>query len=338
MIKNLELLERLLKQQEEDTFLFILNCCLKLGIAPITDNKNYIYIEDKKAAVCLVSHIDTVRDTTDEPVTLITYNKNVIRNSNGVLGADDRVGVYLMLSNLLYNTSSRVSYLFTTGEESGCLGAKQFIKDIKKIPDKLQIFIELDRQGIYNYVCYHESIKEINTWLRGFGFHEEAGSCSDITYLCAAYDVPGVNISVGYFKQHRSDEYIYLPYLSEIESVLLPKLMQGTGKRYEIPAPPKTQTYFTKNNWFYDKNDFFYKDDDIDDTDDTLSDADGAFILLEELFYYELLNADFTCIHCNKDHTKIKPCKRFIRDLKSNGYYEEWKEFYPVSDGGLWID
>jgi len=321
-LNNIELLERLLRQEEKEAFLFILNCCLKLNIQPVTDCKNYIYIEDREAAVCLVSHIDTVRSATDEPVFLKKHNNTLIRNGSGILGADDRVGAYLMLSNLIYGSKKvPVSYLFTTGEEIGCTGAKQFIKDIKDMPKKLQVFIELDRQGIYNYVCYHEPVKEIDEWLTGQGFHEEVGSCSDILHLCEAYQVPGVNIAVGYFQQHTKNEYLYLPYMDEVEKIILPKLLTGPGRRYKIPPTPKL-SFNAGSSWFYDKKSYNFHDD-ADDMPDDL------FCFLEELYFYNLLDADYTCKYCGADHTEKRPCKNFKKHLKASGYLEDWYSFFP---------
>ena len=95
-----------------------------------TDDDNYIFAVPKKASnhIMLVSHMDTVKRG---KVKLIE-NNGIVTNAHGVLGADDRAGVFAILeiANKCIKGGQPLPYLlFTNYEECGGLGVKQFCKD-----------------------------------------------------------------------------------------------------------------------------------------------------------------------------------------------------------------
>jgi len=160
----------------------------------------YLYLHGTGNPLCLVAHLDTVRGTDK----LHPYVVNsIMRNKGGVLGADDRAGVYSLYRLLEICAEDGVpfpSVLLTFGEECGGIGVKQFIADFNKPPADTTMFIELDRQGANEYVYYSGSLPaEIRSYVESWGFVEAHGSYSDITDLTAAYHVPSVNLSGGYY-------------------------------------------------------------------------------------------------------------------------------------------
>ena len=79
--------------------------------------------------ILLNTHLDTVREFESDRE--IIKNGNIWSSSNGILGADDRAGVAVVLHlaqhlNLTSTPfSGKVKYIFTVEEESGLVGARQ---------------------------------------------------------------------------------------------------------------------------------------------------------------------------------------------------------------------
>jgi hypothetical protein len=57
--------------------------------------------------------------------------------------------------------------------------------------------------------------QKFKDYVCGFGFQEQTGIYSDISFLCPAWDIAGVNLSVGYFYEHTEKECLNLEYLEE---------------------------------------------------------------------------------------------------------------------------
>lgn len=176
----------------------------------VTDGENYFYIPGN-TSLCMVAHIDTVRDKKKKVNLKVT--DNIISNKNGILGADDRAGVYLLLS--LYNRLPQrymPHFLFTNYEESGGTGVKAFCSMYPQL-ENINLFIEWDRQGADEYVTYVMVSKKIDEYIQSFGYIEGNGSYSDVYDLSAHYKIPSVNCSVGYYHQHTKKEFLVLDIL-----------------------------------------------------------------------------------------------------------------------------
>lgn len=164
----------------------------------IRHTDKYVYV-DRGHPICLVAHVDTVRHK--DKLELIEHN-GVIRNKHGVLGADDRAGVFALFQ--LADTGCNL--LFTNYEESGgkgaCLAASELaLKGVN-------LLVELDRKGCNEYVFYSYSLpKQVEKYIESFGYIQNYGSYSDIAEF---YRVPGVNLSIGYYNQHTSKESLHL--------------------------------------------------------------------------------------------------------------------------------
>lgn len=177
-----------------------------------TDNENYWFFERKNSKVCLVAHIDTVRRTDNIKIVEkypCIHAIDYITGNQSILGADDRAGVYACLKFLERND---VSVLFTNGEESGGTGVLKFIRDHKNsnIFNNTNIFIELDRRGKLEYVTYNPLPLSYSQIMFENGFERNQGTFSDIKYLTQHFDVPSVNISIGYNGEHTTHEYLNL--------------------------------------------------------------------------------------------------------------------------------
>lgn len=189
-------IEQVLTMTEEDIFrAAALIPCNKRTYKP----EHFMYI-DNGAPVCLVAHVDTLKRHGIEPMTC----RNVMINRLGLLGADDRAGVYAALK--LAHTGCNI--LLTDYEEQGGIGAQAAAQELQ-FPG-VRLFIELDRQGCNDYVYYSQTLPQaIKRYVESYGFVESYGSYSDISEL-EDFRIPAVNLSIGYYKQHTSKERLHL--------------------------------------------------------------------------------------------------------------------------------
>lgn len=180
----------------------------------VITTKDYI-VAVGDVPIALVAHMDTVFKT---PVSNLYYDskKEVLWSPEG-LGADDRAGVFAIIKIL--QDGYRPSVILTTDEERGGIGASKLSDKKCPIPN-LKYMIELDRRGQDDCVFYDCFNEDFIDYVEQFGFKEQWGSFSDISFLMDAWQICGVNLSVGYFDEHSVSETLHLKYLfNTIEKV-----------------------------------------------------------------------------------------------------------------------
>ena len=160
-------------------------------------------------AIALIAHCDTVGKT---PPKTVNNRNGILTNPDGILGADDRAGVAAILE-VVRGGSRPVIYL-TTGEEIGCIGAKELVKHTAYTPPEcVHALIQIDRQGGHDFVTYACDSPALDSWTTGHGFVKATGSCSDISQLAPAWKIAAANVSAGYYGQHGANETLVLPQL-----------------------------------------------------------------------------------------------------------------------------
>lgn len=152
----------------------------------------------------IVAHMDTVHTT---PVLDLLYDreKNLMWSPQGI-GADDRAGVYGMIEIL--RRGHRPTLILTTDEECGALGASALVRDYPQPPCELNFLIELDRRGSNDCVFYDCDNEDFEMYIENYGFKTAWGSFSDISYICPAWKIAGVNLSIGYYSEHTDKEIL----------------------------------------------------------------------------------------------------------------------------------
>jgi di/tripeptidase len=187
--------------------------------------------------IALVAHLDTLADYRTEFRFLEA--DGWIANANGILGADDRAGVYAILTILEECTGRDVdkpSVIFANHEETGCLGVKRFIRD-EVLSTGVKLFIELDRCGSDEYVAYMPNLpKAVAAYIEHFGYRRTQGTSSDIKHLTRAYGIPSVNVSVGYYRQHTMHERLNIRELFATIERVLAMLRTPIKKLYRAQA------------------------------------------------------------------------------------------------------
>lgn len=204
----------------------------EFGYKPISQ-KGFLYARGS-VPVLLVAHLDTVHQEKPE-IICFSENGRYLMSPQGI-GGDDRCGVYMILQ-ILQRVNCHV--LFCEDEETGGNGARAFTR--KQIKPEVHYIVELDRRGSNDAVFYGCDNPEFTDFVLGFGFEEQAGSFSDISVVAPHLETAAVNLSAGYYNEHRLHEYIdmsavqyniqRIAQMAKTDVVHFPYIRRKTGRR-----------------------------------------------------------------------------------------------------------
>lgn len=177
------------------------------------EDYNEMHYDDRTIHSDIINSIvvEDDEEEEEEEIKEIFYDsKQAVMWSPDGLGADDRAGVFMILT--LLRSGLRPSVLFTTDEEIGGIGAKQFALNYKKslVDSNIKYILELDRSGYQDCVFYDCDNPNFEEYINSFGFKTEIGTFSDISIICPAVGIAGVNLSVGYVYEHTLQEMLYV--------------------------------------------------------------------------------------------------------------------------------
>lgn len=206
---------------------------LRQGAHPL---ERFVYVPGaRKDRVLLIAHCDTVWDQNYRRIS----SRQILCEENGVLhgtfdglgiGADDRAGCAMLW--LLRNSGH--SLLILDGEEHGHFGANYLVREHKKLLRELnahRYLLQLDLWG--GRSCLYHGIpnrRRFCEMIEAWGFCEEhKKNGTDISYL--AKSACGANLSVGYHRFHRADEFLSLAEFEGVLAVLRTEL-EKPQKRY----------------------------------------------------------------------------------------------------------
>lgn len=183
------------------------------------------YIYARGQHVLLTAHMDTVHALPVKRVQTIAETDDIIVSSPQGIGGDDRCGIWVILDVLprLIADGIRPAVLFCEDEEIGGVGSGKFCRTeyIDELA-QLKYLIELDRKGNNDAVYYDDANTKFHKYIRQVtGYKEAHGSFSDISHLCPACGVSGVNLSVGYYNAHHTDEYVRVAEMAHTADVVV---------------------------------------------------------------------------------------------------------------------
>ena len=193
----------------------------------ITDAESEWMIAIGDIPVMLCAHLDTVFER--PPINIFTDKEKHVMWAPAGLGADDRAGVYAIMNLIL--DGYKPSILFTTGEERGCIGAIKLVNNYPECPVYgLKCLIQLDRRNNGESVYYSCKNTDFEGWINSYGFYTNLGTFTDISVLCPAWGIAGVNLSVGYYNEHTTQEYLKYNELEETINKVT-EMLQGISKQ-----------------------------------------------------------------------------------------------------------
>lgn len=202
--------------------------------------------------VLLMAHWDTVRTRhgklADEPVVIYEENGK-IENGSGILGADDRAGISMIL-DVIEQFENRPILLFTNFEEIGGHGMDKFLvsKLFDPFKDSINLTISCDRKGHNQYVMYYTNADDtLEEYMTRHGYVKEWGTWTDGAGLATEYKLPHVNVSYGGYLPHNASEFILVDsYVSGVDR--LASLIEDCNTKFIRQEAPSTYKKHTKSN------------------------------------------------------------------------------------------
>ncbi len=240
--KAKELVEPFLKMKEVEIFELFAGWNKNFTTFGEGDYMSLFIPGTRKDRVLMVAHVDTV--FMDSPKIEVHYHDGLLRGkrarwldeksnnprSGGCgIGADDRAGVAALW--LLKELGH--SILLTGCEELGCLGSCQLMANDKNaaLMQEHQFAIQFDRQGRNDVVFYNVGSPAFEKYVvEQPGYNVAEGTFTDICVLCE--EICGVNISIGYKNEHRSEELLNLRWWIRTVQTAHKWLKQSDLKRF----------------------------------------------------------------------------------------------------------
>lgn len=243
---------------------FIKAFCKKNRIACKSDKKGNLYLKKGNGVrPCLAAHLDTVfsKKATITPIivdsnTIIGYDSKEKEQCG--LGADDKVGVFLVLKSML--KYKNIKAVLTVEEEIGCLGAKEinldFFNDVAYV-------IQADRKGYGDFVIeasnsrYDDielSSKEFQddceAVTKKYGFkHTDGGSTDVVMFKELGLNISVANLSCGYYFPHEETEYVNPKELFKVMYMVFDLIDTLTLKKYTHKAVLSKSSYKNYTGW-----------------------------------------------------------------------------------------
>jgi len=196
----------------------------------------FCVIGKEEPKIMFACHTDTVHRGEGLKTQTVYYDSAqqhafVDGKESNCLGADDTTGVWLCLQMIKSGISGL--YVFHRGEEAGCVGSEYIAQKTPEFVDNIDICISLDRMGTSDVIthqmgsrCASDSLAyiisaELNKTYKHFtyqpcdmGVYTDSMSYEAIIPEC-------LNISVGYYQQHSSNEYQDLRHMLELRKALI---------------------------------------------------------------------------------------------------------------------
>lgn len=208
------------------------------------------------ATVMLSAHMDSVRNIVKGRK--IIEKDGVLTASKGVLGADDRAGIAIIMSVLRniekIDFNGNIKVAFTVSEEIGCVGSSAM--DTKWYED-VNLAIVVDRRGNRDIVtgcgspwnfCSEAVGKFLEdcSALQGMDWKAVGGGVSDAMTF-SSHGIHSVNLSAGYRNEHTEKEYMVIKDGQDTINLILQAfaLINGFYTGFgEVPAG------YTRDSWY----------------------------------------------------------------------------------------
>lgn len=314
----MDLLKKIIKMKQYELKKYLTKR-LSSYYAKIESPKAYIYARGS-LKVLLVAHLDTVYSKPPKKINVIN---NYIQSPDGI-GGDDRCGVYIILK--LLEKGLRPSVLFTTDEEIGGIGASEFTLDVDNLD--VNFILQLDRRGKNDVVRYDDDNLDLTKFIETFGFKENYGTFSDISIIAPHYCISAVNLSCGYFNEHRgASEIIDFKVVVDVLNKVY-KILKAPNEKKYIYKEHKYVYKYIYDDYLWDSNSYinrqkpkyhkYCKYCGLDETDAALYDIElledkSGFIcedcierveilFCEECGYSQNIDEDgYICLNCGND-------------------------------------
>lgn len=237
--------EEILRMRQKELKHF-LSVYLKEQGYMVTQQKGFLYAKGD-IPVLLVAHLDTVHR--EQPSIICRSEDGRYMMSPRGIGGDDRCGVYMILQIL---KEVRCHVLFCEDEETGGRGARAFAGSGVNVD--VNYIVEMDRRDSNDAVFYGCDNPEFTEFVCSFGFEEAGGSFSDISVIAPYLKTAAVNISAGYYNEHRLHEMIDCKAMADnIRRII--QMAQTQTVKY----PYMERQFFTRHSLFQQQTMFDFE-------------------------------------------------------------------------------
>lgn len=225
--------------------------------------------DGKGATIILSAHMDSV-NRLDKDRKVIEEN-GTFYSTKGVLGADDRAGIAIILA-VLRNIDKtgfegKIKVAFSREEEIGCIGSGKIDEEWIKGSD---LAIVVDRRGNKDIVvgnfagafCSTEVGKffEDCSALQDMDWEACEGGISDACTF-SELGVHSVNLSAGYMNEHTAEEYVVFNDMKKTVNLILQVLALVNDFAHTFGEVPQTNQWISGNVYVESFNDGFWYDD-----------------------------------------------------------------------------
>lgn len=218
----------------------------------------------KGATIILSAHMDSVRNI--QKGRKVVEKDGVFTSTKGVLGADDRAGMAIILS-VLRNIEKTgfdgiIKVAFSREEEIGCVGSGHIDKEWIKGAD---LAIVVDRRGNNDIVVGNFSQAFCSTAVGDFlencsaildsDWSAVEGGVSDACTF-AEMNVNSVNLSAGYRHEHTEKEYVVFDDMKKTVNLMLQALAlvnDFAGTFGDVPTENKWIIAYNYTPYAYNK-------------------------------------------------------------------------------------
>lgn len=203
---------------------------LKFIELPLQEDEfgNY-FIKIGESNTMFTTHFDSACKTQDK-VKILSFNKGeytfYCSDGTTILSGDDKAGVTVLLYMIAHNIPGL--YYFFIGEEVGGIGSGLLSKNYDKFDSLKGITkcISFDRRN-YHSIITHQSLtrtcsdafaQSLCKEFENQGMHYELDNTGAFTDSANFINVINecTNISVGYFKEHTTGEYVNITFLEQL--------------------------------------------------------------------------------------------------------------------------
>jgi putative aminopeptidase FrvX len=226
------------------------------------------------ATVILSAHMDTVSNIQKGRKVLFDEKTQTFRSSKGVLGADDRAGIAIILAVLrnIEKTSfnGKIKVCFSREEEVGCVGASKIPVDFYK---DANLAIVVDRRGRRDIVTGCGEMYGFCSEAVG-KFFEDCSALLDMDWkavpggvsdalVFSGNGVHSVNLSAGYENEHTSKETVHLPSCRDTINLILQAFSVINTQYHKFGSVPvgsrwSSYDYLSAETYYELQNEYYY--------------------------------------------------------------------------------
>ena len=302
--------------EQDETINYVKNFFMAYHIPYYEDEYGNLFYIDNKGVPLLSAHMDTVAKEKDKYLgkTLIIDENNNI-SSGGIIGGDDKCGVYIILKIL--QLGYKVNFILSKDEETGCVGINTLNtenpEEMKKISENCLFCLVLDRKGDRDIICenncygtkeFEDKLFEISNQFNA-GYKPATGLFSDADTICDY--ISTANLSVGYYNPHSEKEYVNIDCLN-IALEYVKTIIENVTDRFEKTDEVKWGRYYNYGSYKNKKGSgysgYYGYGGYYDDVDELFGDWDG---------YYDKYWKDDKK---NKNTSSLKTKVRVLKDFK----------------------